>query len=172
MIQKGIEDIIAKAQGQEEEIIILYNQLLEQRNVNVADKITREYQQAISQAVDGRLDNDQVRYFLINFGHALYVLGTSLARQGLASDLTNIHLSGVHAVAYLGAVGDGTRKLTREDKQAEATLATAQEELVNVLYTRVTQAVEQRIRSINTIMRTLETIATMNMSEARLGRTQ
>lgn len=170
--KRNISDILQKAKEDEDILVETYEELLGQRYVHRADKVMREYEQAVTNAPDGRLDNDQVKYFLINLGHVLYILGTSLSRQGLASDLTNIHLENTHAVAYIGAQGDGKRKPTREDKQAEATLATINEELVNTLYKRVTQAVEQRIRSINVILRTLETIATMNMSEARLGRHQ
>lgn len=167
-----IQDIIAQAEQDEEEIEKIYLSILQERRVIEADKTIREYQKAVSQAHDGKLTNDQIRYFLINFGHSLYILGMSLARQGLASDLTRLHFEEVSSIAFSNAKGDGKRKPTREDKQAEATLQTRNEALVSALYERSREAIEQRIRSINVIMRTLETIATMNMSEAKLGRHQ
>lgn len=171
-LTKDIKDILEQVEQDEEMLLETYLELLKSRHILQADAVFEDYQKTVMESTDGRLTNDQISYYLINFGKALYLLQTAYARQGLASDLAAIHFDNSHAVAYTGAVNDEGKKLTREDKNAQATLTTVNEKLVDILYNRVTQAIDNRLRAVNVIMRTLETSATLNMSDAKLGRNQ
>ena len=64
---------------------------------------------------------------------------------------------------------DSTKQLTREDKSALVKVQTEDEEKVKILYTRVTQAVETRIKALYKFLDTLNMLGAMNMSEAKLG---
>lgn len=167
-----IKETLALVEGNVEEVEEHFNKILDKLGVYSADEMIKNYQKTVNQAHEGRLTNDQISYYMNNFGHISYTLGAGLARQGLSSDLVTIHHNLVEAKAYSGASSEDNRKLTREDKQAIATLETESEKIVEVLFTRVTQAVDQRMWSVNRILRTLETLASLNMSEAKLGRTQ
>lgn len=168
---KQIKETLSEVEGNTEEIEKHFEELLNKYTGN-SDKLIIEYGEDVKNAVDGRLTNDQISYYMNNFGHLSYILGASLARQGLSSDLVSIHHNVAEATAFTQAISEDGKKLTREDKQSIATLETEAEKIVGALYKRVTEAVDQRMWGVNRILKTLETLASMNMSDAKLGRNQ
>lgn len=168
-------DLSAKIDDMDEsldEIEVLYENMLEKIGVRKADVMLAQYQEEVEALGRDRLSNEQISYYLVNFGHVTYILRAGMARQGLASDLVTIHKDLVYSKAFTEAQPEGAKKLTREDKQAIAQIEIEAEAIIDSLYTRVTQAMDQRIRSLELITRTLENLAWMNRSEERLGRTQ
>lgn len=147
-----------------------YKSLLEHYNLDKMDGIVMEFEKE-TRDTKGQLPNERIRYYSSMFSYYAYALNATLSRQGLRSDVAELFLDQQSARAYITTdPQDG--KLTREDKQARAKISTENESKVNILYARVTQAIETRIKAFNKLIETLNMLGAMNMSEAKLGARQ
>ena len=144
-----------------------YKELLTKFNLDKMDATVVEFENIVSKS-QGQITNEHVRYYISMFSYYTYALNATLSRHGLRSDVAEFYLEHCNAKSYTSH-DDATKKLTREDKQAIAKLETEQEAKVNILYSRVTQAVETRIKALNKLIETLNMLGAMNMSEAKLG---
>lgn len=144
-----------------------YRELLQQYKLDKMDSIVMEFEND-TRATNGQLTNERIRYYISMFSYYAYALNATLSRQSLRSDVAQLFLEHQSAKSYV-ATEDPSVKMTREDKQARAKLQTETEAKVNVLYARVTQAVESRIKGFNKLIETLNMLGAMNMSEAKLG---
>jgi hypothetical protein len=144
-----------------------YRELLSTYKLNKMDETVMEFEGEIK-ASDGQLSNERIKYYISMFAYYAYALNASLSRHTLRSDVANFYFEHANAQAYVSQK-DAEKKLTREDKSALSKLQTENEAKINVLYGRVTQAVETRIRAFNKLIETLNMLGAMNMSEAKLG---
>lgn len=144
-----------------------YRELLTKFNLDKMDATVMEFESIIGKQ-SGQITNEQIRYFISMFSYYSYALNATLSRHGLRSDVAEFYLEHQSAKSYTSH-DDPAKKMTREDKQAVAKLETEQESKVNILYSRVTQAVETRIKALNKLIETLNMLGAMNMSEAKLG---
>lgn len=145
----------------------VYKDLLTQAKLDKMDATVIEFESEIK-TTSGQLTNDRIKYYIGMFSYYAYALNASLSRHGLRSDVAEFYFEHRTATSYVSH-DDQAKKLTREDKQAIAKLDTEQEAQVNILYTRVTQAIETRIKALNKLIETLNMLGAMNMSEAKLG---
>ena len=127
----------------------------------------REFEKKIRDS-EGQLPNESIRYYSGMFAYYAYALNATLSRQGLRSDIARIYKDNQYATAFVTEQPDA-KKMTREDKQAASTLATQEAEQAEILFARVTQAIESRIKAFNKLLETLNMLGAMNMSEAKLG---
>jgi hypothetical protein len=162
-MQTTIDEVLAL----DKEVYTYYAELLKSYNLDKMDEVVRAYEVAIRDS-DGQLTNESIRYFLGMFSYYAYVLGATLSRQALRSDIAMFYKEHHEAQAFINPK-DMERKLIREDKQALATLANADATKVSILFNAVKQAVETRIKSFNKLIEALNMFGAMNMSEAKLG---
>lgn len=142
--------------------------ILKQVGAFEADSLMNQLKQEIDTDWGYRLSNDRIRYYILNISHYMYKLGESIARVGLHSDIITIYHDKVYSELYAEATDESGKKLTREDKTAIAKIESEAEAITMALYKQATKAVEQRIMSLAGYRKTLEMLATMNMSETRL----
>lgn len=152
----------------EDSILPLFSQALGNINVEDVDGCILDYYDDVVKA-DGQLSNEQLRKHLSMMSYYGYVLSAVLAKQSLRRDVARMYFENVSAKHQLNVPQDG-QKYTREDKSALAKLGTKDEATVSILYNSVVEAIERRIKAINTTINTLNTISAMNMSEAKLQR--
>ena len=151
------------------ELEIHYRELLKSFNLDKMDTVVMEYEKDIKGS-NGQLSNERIRYYFGMFSYYAYALSATLSKQSLRSDIAELYFSHTAAEHYINHEEVAmSKKLTREDKSALTKLQSTDEEKVKILYTRVTQAVELRIKAFYKLLDTLNTLGAMNMSEAKLG---
>lgn len=144
-----------------------YRELLISFKLDKMDETVMEFEREVRDT-KGQISNDRIRYYSGMFSYYAYALNATLSKQSLRSDVAEFYLSHESAKRYI-TQEDSTKKLTREDKSALVKVQTEDEEKVKILYTRVTQAVETRIKALYKFLDTLNMLGAMNMSEAKLG---
>lgn len=149
------------------ELEVHYREILKKYDLDKMDSLVMDYEKELS-ASKGQLGNDRIKYFVSMFAYYAYVLNATLSRHGIRSDVAELYLESQSAIAYLKEP-EPDRKYTREERQSMAKIDTTNEAKASILYSRVTQAIETRIKAFNKLIETLNMLGTMNMSEARLG---
>lgn len=144
-----------------------YTELLKSYKLDKMDAVVMEFEHLVRET-EGQLPNERIRYYSGMFAYYAYALNATLSRQGLRSDIARIYKDAQYAKSFVAEPQD-QKKLTREDKQALSTLATEEAEKAEMLFARVTQAIESRIKAFNKLLETLNMLGAMNMSEAKLG---
>lgn len=154
-----------------EELAGYYAQFLEQMQVDTIDEFAGEYYDAITKN-SGQLSNENIRYFSSMFAFHSYRLNAMLSKASLRSDIAKLYYEKNEAEYVQTAMTnaqEGGHKMTREDKLSGAKVGTIDEAKVALVFERVTQAIETRIKGLDRLIRTLDNLGAMNMSEAKLG---
>lgn len=166
-----MKEVLDTVAGLNDELSGYYATFLEQMQVDAVDAFTGEYYEAI-QNNHGQLSNEQIRYFSSMFSFQSYRLNAMLSKASLRSDIATLFYEKNEAEYVQTAMANaqaGGQKMTREDKLSGAKVGTIDEAKVAIIFERVTQAVETRIKGLDRLIRTLDTLGAMNMSEAKLG---
>lgn len=148
----------------------LYAQLVKDLGLSRSDKLVEYYGQEVSSLKQGdTLSNDRIRYYLSHMAHESYRLATINVREGLKKDIAELHaeVSEGRSLVTIDP-SDYDRKLIREEKVAIAALEAHSNNIVALVYKRVSEAISDRIYHLGRIQYNLTTMANMNMSEARL----
>lgn len=133
------------------------------------DGLVSAYQAEVAQLVQESMSNDRVRYFMQNMSAEMYRLMALKSRQGLSRDIALTFHEFRVAEEIVQATPEQGKKYTREDKAAIARINTQEEEDLASLFKAVDEAIDQRVRGLQRILRTLDSISMMNMSEAKLS---
>lgn len=152
----------------EEELYPHYREALIGLDIADMDDCVEEYFETVKKE-SGQLTNEQIRYYMGMFSYYAYRLNAVLSKQGLKSDIANMYHELKSARIYMDIPDNDGKKHTREEKSAISKLQTTDEVVIAMIFTKVTDAIERRIKAFSTLLNTLGTLSAMNMSEAKLG---
>lgn len=145
------------------------DEICTQMRIQNTDNLVAMYQAEVAELVQESMSNDRVRYYMQNLSAEMYRLMALKSRQGMSRDVALAYHEFRVAEEIVQAVPEQGKKYTREDKAAIARINTQAEEELSALFKAVDETVDQRVRGIQRILRTLDSISMMNMSEAKLS---
>lgn len=146
----------------------IYDSMLATTPLARADKLYAEYNQAIQNLRGEPLGGDAIRYYMANFNSVAFDIARHLSRQGLRSDVVSIYSAKAKSGALLDTrTLDG--KFIREEKEALSNINTEAEQQLEAIYKRTVQALELSNRAINNTCQMLNMMASMHMSDRKLG---